>query len=233
METTAMTVFSNKEFGSVRTVTINEQSWFVGKDIAECLGYSNSSKAVSSHVDDEDKQMIMLDIADSQNGNVPSGKTKTTFINESGIYSLIFSSKLPAAKKFKKWVTSEVLPSLRKTGTYSIGQISQTYASNIVIQLTSDVKLPPAKKSWYLKNRKVLRALCDAMEIDLRTLYHLILVEIDKSIDFRQAESIYTRDHGYAPVYAMDVVEYFTDMQKIADEYLARLLAEYELKEIA
>ena len=82
------------------------------------LGYSNSSKAVSSHVDEEDKQFIMINIADSQNGNVPTGKTKTAIINESGLYSLIFSSKLPKAKEFKHWVISEVLPTIRKTGGY-------------------------------------------------------------------------------------------------------------------
>lgn len=93
--------FTNKEFGSVRCIEINNEPWFVGKDVAESLGYSNASKAVSVHVDTEDKQMIMLDIADSQNGNVPSGKTKTAFINESGLYALIFSSKLHLQRNLK------------------------------------------------------------------------------------------------------------------------------------
>lgn len=82
--------------------------------MAVILGYSNASKAVSTHVDDDDKNFIMIDIADSQNGNVPIGQSKTAVINESGLYSLILSSKLPTAKKFKRWVTSEVLPSIRK-----------------------------------------------------------------------------------------------------------------------
>lgn len=111
-------IFENAEFGRMRSIIKNNDVWFVGKDIAEMLGYQNASKAVSMHVDDDDKQFVMVNIADSQNGNLPIGKTKTTFINESGLYSLILSSKLPAAKKFKRWVTSEVLPSIRKTGSY-------------------------------------------------------------------------------------------------------------------
>lgn len=97
-------VFENPEFGSIRTLQKDGEPWFVGKDVAEVLGYSNASKAVLTHVDSEDKRFLMLNIADSQNGNVPSGQTgqsKTAIINESGLYSLILSSKLPTAKKSK------------------------------------------------------------------------------------------------------------------------------------
>lgn len=115
-------IFNNAEFGDLRVIVKNDEYWFVGKDVAEMLGYSNASKAVSVHVDDEDKNFIMLDIADAQNGNMPIGKTKTALINESGLYSLILSSKLSKAKEFKRWVTSEILPSIRKTGSYSVKQ---------------------------------------------------------------------------------------------------------------
>lgn len=111
-------VFQNEQFGSIRTMEHEDSVWFVGKDIAIILGYSNPSKAVSTHVDEDDKRFIMAKIADSQNGNVPVGQTKTALINESGLYSLILSSKLPKAKEFKHWVTSEVLPSIRKHGVY-------------------------------------------------------------------------------------------------------------------
>lgn len=117
MENT-LTIFKNPEFGKIRTEIINGEPWFVGKDVAEALSYSNSSKAISMHVDNEDKKFLMMDIADSQNGNAHKGKTKTAFINESGLYGLIFGSKLKSAKRFKHWVTSEVLPTLRKTGSY-------------------------------------------------------------------------------------------------------------------
>lgn len=108
-------IFNSKEFGDIRTVTINNEPWFVGKDVAEALGYSNASKAVSTHVGEEDRILKVLE-ADSQNGNVV--KTQTALINESGLYALIFGSKLESAKRFKHWVTSEVLPAIRKTGAY-------------------------------------------------------------------------------------------------------------------
>lgn len=90
--------FKNEDFGEVRTLLINDEPWFVGKDVAEVLGYANASKAVITHVDDEDKHKMNLR-ADSQNGNVV---TTTTLVNESGLYSLIIGSKLPSAKKFKR-----------------------------------------------------------------------------------------------------------------------------------
>lgn len=111
-------IFENKEFGKIRTVEINNEPYFVGKDVAEILGYSNASKAVMMHCDDEDKKKEML--PHSQNGNTV---TETTLINESGLYSLILSSKLPTAKKFKRWVTSEVLPSIRKHGMYATDEL--------------------------------------------------------------------------------------------------------------
>ena len=104
-------IFNNEEFGDVRTLTINGEPWFVGKDVAEILGYSKARNAISAHVDDDDKKdaPIQGDLGGVQN---------MTIINESGLYSLILSSKLPGAKKFKHWVTFEVLPALRKTGSY-------------------------------------------------------------------------------------------------------------------
>ena len=110
-------IFKNPEFGEVRTTTINNEPWFVGKDVAQVLGYINASKAVMVHVDEDDKRYEMLPTSDSQNGNL----VKTALINESGLYSLVLSSKLPGAKKFKRWVTSEVLPSIRKTGGFFAG----------------------------------------------------------------------------------------------------------------
>lgn len=116
-------IFNHAEFGSVRTVTVDNEPYFVGRDVAVALGYSNASKAVATHVDEEDKVFVMLNIADAQNGNVSVGQSKTVVINESGLYSLILSSKLPTAKRFKHWVTSEVLPSIRKHGVYAIDEV--------------------------------------------------------------------------------------------------------------
>ena len=103
-------IFTNDEFGSVRIVDINGEPWFVGKDIADNLGYQNGSRDINRHVEMEDKMKNMI-----FDGNQ---KKETILINESGLYSLILSSKLPSAKKFKHWITSEVLPSIRKHGMY-------------------------------------------------------------------------------------------------------------------
>ena len=227
MNTTAITTFNNEEFGNVRTLTIDGDPWFVGKDIAECLGYSNTKDALRKHVDSEDKIMGSQNATPSITDNL-GRKQFPTFINESGVYSLIFGSKLESAKKFKKWVTSEVLPSLRKTGTYTVVATQPSATSSIIVQPMSDIELPKATNTWYLKNRKRIRELCDLMDIERRTLYHLILTEIGKTIDIEQSKSIYTRDHGFPPEFIMDVVGYFTKMQEIADEYLDRLLEKYE-----
>ena len=103
-------IFKNKEFGTIRTITIDNEPWFVGKDVAEALGYKNTKDALSRHVDPEDKRGSRI--------TTPSGVQEMTVINESGLYSLVLSSKLPTAKQFKRWVTSEVLPAIRKTGGY-------------------------------------------------------------------------------------------------------------------
>uniref|UniRef100_UPI0040251F77 BRO family protein n=1 Tax=Dialister hominis TaxID=2582419 RepID=UPI0040251F77 len=104
-------IFKNPEFGQIRTVVIDSDAWFVGKDVALVLGYADVNKAIAMHVDDEDKRL--------NDKTSPSfGQRGATLINESGLYSLILSSKLPNAKKFKRWVTSEVLPAIRKTGGY-------------------------------------------------------------------------------------------------------------------
>lgn len=103
-------VFNNPEFGEIRTVEINNEPWFVGKDIAVALGYKDTVNAIKAHVDDEDKAGWQI--------TTQFGTKETTVISESGLYALVLSSKLPTAKKFKRWVTSEVLPSIRKHGAY-------------------------------------------------------------------------------------------------------------------
>ena len=107
-----LTLFKNPEFGTIRSLTIEGEPWFVGKEIAEALGYTNPRKALADHVDSDDKNTVT--IRDGIKGN-----PNKTIINESGMYSLILSSKLQSAKRFKRWVTGEVLPAIRKTGSYS------------------------------------------------------------------------------------------------------------------
>ena len=113
-----LTIFNNNEFGEIRTLLINGEPWFIGRDVAESLGYANTSKAIKDHVDKEDKAVTKC--------YTPGGEQEMTVINESGLYSLIFSSQLPNAKKFKKWVTSEVLPQIRKTGSYTLAKVQYT-----------------------------------------------------------------------------------------------------------
>lgn len=107
-------IFNNPEFGQVRTIEIDNEPWFVGKDVAEALGYVKPENAIAAHVDSEDKTTTLIQ------GTGSNYKSKAVCINESGLYSLILSSKLPTAKGFKHWVTSEVIPSIRKTGSYTM-----------------------------------------------------------------------------------------------------------------
>lgn len=129
-------IFNHPDFGQVRTVTINDEPWFVGKDVADVLGYSNSRKALADHVSEDDKRdgvTIRDAIGREQN---------PVLINESGLYSLILSSKLPGAKEFKRWVTSEVLPSIRKHGAYMTPETLQAAILNpdTMIQLCQQIK---------------------------------------------------------------------------------------------
>lgn len=122
-------IFNSSEFGNMRTVTIDDEPWFVGKDVAEALGYSNARDALSKHVDKEDKGVAKCD--------TPGGKQDLSIINESGLYALIFGSKLESAKRFKHWVTSEVLPTIRKTGGYQ-KQLSPAEMMRIQLGMIDD-----------------------------------------------------------------------------------------------
>ena len=123
-------IFKNELFGEIRIIEIDKEPWFVGKDVAEVLGYSNPRKAIGDHVDDEDKGVTKCDTL--------GGSQELTVINESGLYSLILSSKLPNAKAFKRWVTSEVLPSIRKHGLYATDELLDN--PDLIIQMASKLK---------------------------------------------------------------------------------------------
>lgn len=129
-----MQVFNNSEFGDVRVLKIDNEPWFVGKDVAKVLGYQNTRRDVNRHVDEDDRRGYRI--------GTPSGEQTMTIINESGLYSLILSSKLPQAKKFKKWVTSEVLPTIRKHGAYmSMEVIEKTLTDpNFIFNLAKQLK---------------------------------------------------------------------------------------------
>lgn len=152
-----VTVFDNIEFGKLRTVVMDSVVYFVGKDVAEILGYSNTRDALARHVDTEDKSDVVIHDG-SQNRTM-------AVINESGLYSLILSSKLKAAKKFKRWVTSEVLPAIRKTGSYSA--LSENPLDIQLVTITPGMAEEMLKRN--IANRKVNQANVNRIAADMAT----------------------------------------------------------------
>ena len=141
-------IFSNQEFGSIRTVEIDGEVWFVGKDVAERLGYKNPQEAIRNHVDVEDKGVSEI--------LTPGGMQKLPVINESGLYSLILSSKLPNAKVFKRWITSEVIPSIRKHGAYITMETAEQMIQNpeFTIRLLQELKSEQEKRRELEKQKQ-------------------------------------------------------------------------------
>lgn len=121
-------IFNNEEFGNIRTVTIDNEPWFVGKDVADALGYLKSRNAISTHVSDEDKKEALIQGA-------PGGTQNMIIINESGMYALTFGSKLESAKRFRRWVTKEVLPTIRRTGSYQVKPMSPEEIMRIQLRM--------------------------------------------------------------------------------------------------
>lgn len=130
----SLQVFTNAQFGSVRTFNQNGEPWFVGKDVADILGYKDTVNALKAHVDDEDKARWQI--------ATQFGDKEATVINESGLYSLVFASKLPAAKQFKHWVTSEVLPALRKHQVYATPEMAEKILQDpdTIIRILQEIK---------------------------------------------------------------------------------------------
>lgn len=145
-------IFNNAEFGEIRVMLIDDDPWFVGKDIAVALGYAKPENALSAHVDEQDKTTTLIQ------GDGSNYKSKTTIINESGLYSLIFSSKLESAQRFKHWVTHEVLPSIRKNGMYMTDNLLETAIANpdFVIGLIQNMKAEKEKNAALQTQNKQL-----------------------------------------------------------------------------
>ena len=137
-------IFNSEEFGQIRTMAINGEPWFVGKDVADILGYKNGSRDINAHVEDEDRRIIKS--TETVSLDIPS--RGVILINESGLYSLILSSKMPNAKKFKHWVTSEVLPSIRGNGAYIAGQENMTPEQIMAAGLQVTQKIVASKNRW-------------------------------------------------------------------------------------
>lgn len=181
-------IFDNKEFGQVRTVTIDGEPWFVGKDVAKILGYSNTRKALVDHVDEEDKTdgvTIRDSIGREQN---------PVCINESGLYSLILSSKMPNAKKFKHWVTCEVLPAIRKHGIYATDNVIDNILNNpdFGIQLLTKLKEERAARVEVERRNAILMHVNKtytvteiAKELGLKSAIQLNKILVEKKIQYQ------------------------------------------------
>lgn len=179
-------VFKNAELGSVRVVMVNETPYFVGKDVAEILGYKDTSDAIKRHVDDEDKLTRCF---------TDSGQSREMYIvNESGLYSLILSSKLPSAKRFKKWVTSEVLPSIHKHGIYATDNVIDNILNNpdFGIELLTKLKEERAarveaerKNAVLMHVNKTYTATEIAKELGLKSAMKLNKILADKKIQYQ------------------------------------------------
>ena len=175
-------IFKNAEFGSVRTLEINGEPYFVGKDVAEILGYSNINKAIQMHVDEEDKKIL------DYKGFSHFGTTlwsendfsNKTLINESGLYSLILSSKLPNAKKFKHWVTAEVLPAIRKHGVYAIDEVLENpdMLINALTQLKAEREKRKVLEAQVAVNNQIINELKPKADYTDRILQNKGLVTI-------------------------------------------------------
>ncbi|HBG7258632.1 Bro-N domain-containing protein [Clostridioides difficile] len=146
-------VFKNSDFGEIRVIDLNGEPWFVGKDVAETLGYKDTSDALKRHVDDEDKGVGEIP--------TPGGNQNMKIINESGLYSLILSSKLLTAKKFKHWVTRDVLPSIRKTGTYSSKKSECSKDDSEIKYMNAQARLKNARA----REAKIYLELADKVDI--------------------------------------------------------------------
>ena len=180
-------LFENKKFGEIRTLMIDGQPYFVGKDVAEILGYAEPRSAVSKKVDDEDRGVAKME--------TPSGVQEMTIINESGLYSLILSSKLETAKKFKRWVTSEILPSIRQTGNYISG--TSPYSIEDIVRETICQVVPIIIKELEDRTEREKKA-----EKEIEKLETKVRRKIERLI--------YTGNHSYssiAKILAMDGIE--------------------------
>ena len=182
-------VYKKAEFGSVRTTTIGGQPYFVGKDVADILGYSNSRKALIDHVDEEDKGVTKCDTL--------GGKQDLVIINESGLYSLILSSKMPNAKKFKRWVTSEVLPAIRKHGLYA--------TDDLIANPDLAIAAFSALKEEREKNKELMAAVAigqqQIAEMKPKATYYDVVLKCRDAVNI----SVIAKDYGWS---AMRMNEY-------------------------
>lgn len=184
MNSNEIQVFQNADFGNVRGVEINGEGWLIGKDVAEALGYSNSRDALAKHVDAEDKDTVAI--------HDGIGNPNKVVINESGVYALIFGSKLPSAKKFKHWVTHDVLPSIRKHGLYAVDEVlaDPDILINALMQLKEErVKNARAKQTIAIQNQQIA-------ELQPKASYYDVILNCQDALPI----SVIAKDYGWSGV---------------------------------
>lgn len=216
-----ITVFTNDYFGTIRTLEIDGEPWFVGKDVATILGYVDVNKAVAMHVDDEDKKL-------NDKTSSSFGQRGATIINESGMYSLVLGSKLPSAKKFKRWITSEVLPSIRKTGGYNTEELENIKSElfEIRAELIKATKPKKTYSFWFSRMYPKYKLIEESLGITRGALYREILKELTNryDLDTFQIEKDYLFHNGLDKCYPLDpyqaVAQYRLFIEEIIDKYL-------------
>lgn len=189
-------IFNSPEFGQVRSLVINGEPWLVGKDVTKALGYDNPSKAIRDHVEEEDKRVGVQNVTPYIIDSL-GRKQHPTFINESGLYALVFGSKLPSAKKFKRWVTSEVLPSLRRTGQYQVKELS---GSELMAKALIEAQSVLAAKDKQIEEMKPKVVFADAVATSHTSILVGELAKILKQngIDMGQKRLFaWLREKGY------------------------------------
>lgn len=225
-------IFNNEEFGEIRTVQLNNETYFIGKDVAEALGYERATKAIQDHVDSEDKDEVPIQDSIGRMQNTP-------VINESGLYALIFGSKLESAKRFKHWVTSEVLPAIRKTGGYQ-KQLTTFEQIKLLAQGNTELNERVDKvedKIYSLENDMPLYG-CEIEEVSKHVKRRVVNVlggkdseaYKDSSVRGQVFSDIYTqikREYGLVSSYKSIKRKYLADVHDFIDCYeLPRYLEE-------
>lgn len=210
MEEKALQIFNNPAFGSVRVVEIEGQPWFVGKDVATALGYERENKAVVDHVDEDDRKMV--DGKTQSHFGIELGQRGGWLINESGMYSLILSSKLPTAKEFKRWVTSEVLPSIRKHGIYATKDTVKAMLGDpdYAIELLKTIKEErlateqlrvelDQSKEWY-----TIKRVAELNDVSWKNFSWRKLKEVSADLGY-EVKKIFDANYGHVNVYHVKV----------------------------
>lgn len=226
-------IFENSEFGEIRTLKIDGEPWFVGKDVAGILGYADTFGALKKHVDEEDKQNCQNNSFESPRG--------LTIINESGLYSLVLSSKLPSAKAFKRWVTSEVLPAIRKHGTYGESDYSSLSPQlQFLIQLEKKQNrlekridsmcetMQVRGTNWRRATHSLINRIASASGIEQRELYLVIYDELELragvDLDRRLAnleDRLYERGVSESRISRLNYIDVIAEDRKLIEIYIA------------